>query len=102
MAPNLATERWCDEQGAEPWLLAPVQRLAEVVARLSAPPESATRAAERQRLSLPFYTPASLRPGMPESLLEVTPLYAGEGVRAIHRVIPAAEAVAELVSLRGA
>jgi hypothetical protein len=37
---------------------------------------------------------------MAESLLEVTPLYAGEGVRSIHRVIPAAQAVAALVSPR--
>jgi nitronate monooxygenase len=96
VVPNLATERWCDEQGREPWIVAPVQRLAGMMARLSMPTELSNRAAERQRLSIPLYTPLSLQPGMAESLLEVTPLYAGEGVRAIHRVISAAQAVAEL------
>jgi NAD(P)H-dependent flavin oxidoreductase YrpB (nitropropane dioxygenase family) len=50
----------------------------------------------RQRLAVPLFSPASLRPGMDEALAEVTPLYAGEGVRWMERVIPAAEAVALL------
>lgn len=36
--------------------------------------------------------------GMPEHLVELTPLYAGECVRDLHSVIPAAQAVAELAA----
>jgi NAD(P)H-dependent flavin oxidoreductase YrpB (nitropropane dioxygenase family) len=98
VVPNLATERWCDESGREPRMIAPVQRLIELAVRFRTPTEDAVRAALRQRLSLPFYSPASLRPGMPEELVEVTPLYAGEGARAMHRVVPAVEALKELAS----
>jgi hypothetical protein len=34
---------------------------------------------------------------MSAGAVEVTPLYAGVGVRDIHRIVPAAQAVAELV-----
>jgi hypothetical protein len=56
--------------------------------------------AARQQAWLPLYSPVSARPGMNAAAVEVTPLYAGVCVRDIHRVVPAAEAVAELVEPR--
>jgi NAD(P)H-dependent flavin oxidoreductase YrpB (nitropropane dioxygenase family) len=99
VVPNRATDRWCDADGREPWLLAGVQRLGEAVARRSSGEgDGAASVLGRQRLGVPLFSPVSLRPGMDEALAEVTPLYAGEGVRWMDRVIPAAEAVALLAA----
>lgn len=51
-----------------------------------------------QRLSVPLYTPAAALTSDDERLLDVTPLYAGECVRAIEKVVDAADAVRELAA----
>ena len=43
-----------------------------------------------------LHGPAALLDGMDESLIEVVPLYAGECVREIGSIVPAAEAVKQL------
>lgn len=88
--PNAATDRW-GEGG-----------VAHVAGRLSAPlarvlPLAAgARMTRLQRLGLPLYGPAPPLAGMPDRLLEVTPLYAGEQVRAMRDVLTAEEAVRAL------
>lgn len=49
-----------------------------------------------QRTGLPFFTPALPLEGMPADTVERSALYAGETVRRVHEVIPAAQAVSRL------
>jgi NAD(P)H-dependent flavin oxidoreductase YrpB (nitropropane dioxygenase family) len=92
--PNAATERW--EHGG------PVARAAGLAAKASRPlarilPLGATATMlGAQRAGVPLYSPAPPVAGMDERLVDVAPLYAGEAVRRIDRVVPAAEAVALL------
>jgi nitronate monooxygenase len=97
VVPNASTERWCARRAAGPRTVALANRLSEPLGRrmpLSAP------APRMQMRCLPFYSPAPALAGMPDRLVEVTPLYAGECAREIAHVVPAAQAVAELA--RGA
>ena len=92
--PNAATERW--ERGgavARAGMLAGAATgpLARVLPIAAAGPM-----ASLQRIGVPLYGPAPPLAGMPERLLDVTPLYAGSCVAAIDRVIGAADAVREL------
>jgi NAD(P)H-dependent flavin oxidoreductase YrpB (nitropropane dioxygenase family) len=90
--PNAATDRWCAADARGPALPLLLNRaLAPAVRRLPAP-----ALLRRQRVALPFYSPAAPLAGMDDRLLEVTPLYAGVCARRIDRVVPAAEAVALL------
>jgi hypothetical protein len=50
------------------------------------------------RLSVPLYTPAAPLVGDDERMLDVSPLYAGECVRAITKVVGAGEAVRDLAA----
>ena len=102
VVPNRVTERWCDAEGRAPELVEAIHRLTEGLLRRLPQSSQMFRAVERQRLWLPLYSPISARPWMPEEMVDVTPLYAGECVRAIHSVIPAAQAVAELAGERAA
>jgi nitronate monooxygenase len=101
VVPNGATARWCDARGRAPRLLEWAERGAEGLLQRLPQSKETFAVAGHQRLWLPLYSPMSARPGMPEESVEVTPLYAGVCVRDIHRIVPAAEAVAELVA-RGA
>lgn len=49
-----------------------------------------------QLRGLPLYSPAPALVGMPDRVVDVTPLYAGECARQIHEILPAREALAEL------
>jgi nitronate monooxygenase len=100
VAPNRATARWCDAEGHEPRLLAWVQRGTERLLQRLPQSKETYAITGYQRPWLPLYSPVSARPEMAEEMVEVTPLYAGVGVRDIRRIIPAAEAVAELVGRR--
>lgn len=95
VVPNAATDRWC--AGAE---LGP--RWVREAGRLSGPvgmvlPLAALDSViSMQRTGVPMFSPALPLVGMPASSIEHSALYAGETVRRIDTVIPAAEAVAQL------
>ena len=95
VVPNDATARWCRNDALGP---APVRALNRITAPLMRrlPPAMNARALRMQRRSLPFYGPASILRDQEESLLEVTPLYAGESAARIRSIVPAAQAVREL------
>lgn len=93
--PNAATDRWCGAGGDPPRALVPLLH-ASVAARLLPPWAMTPSLLCHQRTWLPLYTPMAPLAGMDPRVVEVAPLYAGECVRRIHRVVPAAEAVAEL------
>jgi NAD(P)H-dependent flavin oxidoreductase YrpB (nitropropane dioxygenase family) len=108
VAPNAATHRWCAPRGgpalgAGPAAVvapgpAPVLALNRALAPLlrRLPPSASAAALRRQRAWLPLYGPASILRGMDERLVDVTPLYAGDTVKRIDSVVPAAEAVRQL------
>jgi NAD(P)H-dependent flavin oxidoreductase YrpB (nitropropane dioxygenase family) len=96
--PNAATERWCAADGREPAVIDLVQRATEKFLQRLPPSSRTIGVAARQRVWLPLYSPVSARPEMDAGAVEATPLYAGVCVRDIHRVVPAAQAVAELAA----
>ncbi|HEV3002486.1 MAG TPA: nitronate monooxygenase [Solirubrobacteraceae bacterium] len=90
--PNAATERWAGRTrltSALTGATGPLGRLLPVEA-------AANRLPALQRPWLPLYGPAAPLAGMPDRLVEVTPLYAGECVRDVRALVPAADAVREL------
>jgi NAD(P)H-dependent flavin oxidoreductase YrpB (nitropropane dioxygenase family) len=90
--PNAATERWERHPRLTAALTAPSRRLG----RLLPVEVAANRLPAAQRAWLPLFGPAAPLEGMPDRLVEVTPLYAGACVREIHAVVPAATAVRDL------
>ena len=98
VVPNRATTRWCDADGREPRLLEWAQRGTEGALQRLPQSKRTLSIAARQRPWLPLYGPMSARPWMAEESIETTPLYAGVCVREIHRIVPAKEALAELVA----
>ena len=99
VVPNQATERWCARAPAGPGALTLLNRLTEPVAR-RLPLSVLTVAPRVQRAGLPLYSPGPALAGMPDRVVDVTPLYAGACASEIDTIVPAAEAVAELA--RGA
>jgi nitronate monooxygenase len=95
VVPNAATDRWCARDPLGPRWARALNRAIDPIVR-HAPPKGVGAAVRRQRVSVPLYTPAALLRGMDERLLEVVPLYAGECVRQIDALMPAAEIVREL------
>ncbi len=87
VVPNAATQRWAD-RGA---IRALNRASAPAIKRL--PTSAVTRLTKMQRPALPLYGPVALLEGMDERLVEATPLYAGECVKSIPAVVPAADAV---------
>jgi nitronate monooxygenase len=95
VVPNAATDRWCASSELGPrlaraagWLSAPLGRIM--------PLDALGVVAVRQRSQVPLFTPALPLAGMPADTVESTALYAGETVRRLHDIIPAAHAVAQL------
>jgi nitronate monooxygenase len=94
---NAATERWCraDELGP---------RMVRLASRLSAPPglghvvplDVLGTLLKHQRPGLPLFTPGAPLAGMPARTVDSAALYAGDTVRRLNDIIPAAEAVARL------
>ncbi len=95
VVPNAATERWCGADPLGPSWVRAVNRLS--VPLLRKMPASGARAfVGRQRVSLPFFTPAALVRGMDPGLVDVTPLYAGDCVSEIREIASAADIVDEM------
>jgi hypothetical protein len=94
VVPNKATDRWCREDGNSPRWINSLQHLtARPLASLSSLLMEST---PPNRLWMPIYSPAGIRAGMNERLVDFVPLYAGECVREIHHVTSAANVVADL------
>jgi NAD(P)H-dependent flavin oxidoreductase YrpB (nitropropane dioxygenase family) len=92
VVPNAATQRWCSAKPDGPRAVLAANRvLAPVLQRL--PAAAATATLKLQRTGVPFFGPGAALEGMPESVVDVTPLYAGESALGIDEVLPAARAV---------
>lgn len=93
--PNAATQRWLSQDGRCPGWISAAQRITRpVTTRL--PDRMQARALARQRASMPLLSPQPPTDDGPSSLLDSGPLYAGESVKRINDVLPAAELVAQL------
>jgi NAD(P)H-dependent flavin oxidoreductase YrpB (nitropropane dioxygenase family) len=95
VVPNAATDRWLGGGSRCPrWITTAHVLLAPVARRL---PESAqNQAAAMQRPSVPLLGPLPPTDDGPRGLVDSGPLYAGQGVRRIGDVKPAAALVADL------
>jgi nitronate monooxygenase len=92
---NAATERWLARDPRGPaWVRAANRLTAPLASRIPADPNG--RAIRAQRPNLPFLSPVAATEGAPESLLEASPLYAGESVARIDALRPAGAMVREL------
>ena len=95
VVPNAATERWLRRDSRGPgWVRALNRLTVPVASRMQADPHSFP--VRSQRPGSPLFSPVAPTEGSPGSLLEAAPLYAGESVRRIESMRPAAELVREL------
>ena len=94
--PNAATERWERHRRLTGALTAPTRALGRLL-----PVDAAVRMTSLQAPWLPLFGPAAPLKGMPDRLIEVTPLYAGESVRHMPAVVGAAEATRALAGVSG-
>ena len=98
VVPNAATSRWVASDGRAPRWIGAVNRVgAPALSRM--PLAVVQRAARAQRPGLPLFGPGAPTAGDPESLLEASPLYAGQSVARIHDLQPAADLVAALAGV---
>jgi nitronate monooxygenase len=97
VVPNAATRRWCARDALGPRWVRAINRVTEPGLR-KLPASSAGQIVPRQRVGVPFYSPAALLRGMDERLADVTPLYAGSCVEHIGELRSAAEVVDELAA----
>lgn len=95
VVPNAATDRWEEGAGGAAAAVEILNRATGPIAR-RLPMELAARLVSTQRPWLPVFSPQPALPGMPERLLNASPLYAGESARRIDRLVPAADVVARL------
>jgi nitronate monooxygenase len=95
VVPNAATERWCSRHELGSPIVRMANRISAPLGRLT-PLEQMGRLTALQRPELPFFTPALPLEGMPADTVERSALYAGETVRRMYDVIPAAQAVSRL------
>lgn len=95
VVPNAATERWLGEGGRVPRLNRALNRLSVLGAR-SMPEAIQRRVVNAQRPESRLLSPLGPADDGPATLVDAGPLYAGETVKRIARVRPAAELVAEL------
>lgn len=93
--PNAATDRWCARNELGPPIVRATGRVSAPLGRLT-PLDAMGRLMALQRPGLPFFSPALPLAGMSPDTVDRSALYAGETVRRLHDVIPAAEAVARL------
>ena len=95
VVPNAATEKQLSSTGDVPRLNRLINRITAVGAKHT--PDRVLRAlVQRQHPSSRFLTPLSATDVLPASFVDAGPLYAGETVRRIHDVVPAAATVAAL------
>jgi nitronate monooxygenase len=92
---NLATERWLRTDPRGPaWVRAANRLTAPLASRVQPHPSSLPVRA--QRPGLPLFSPVAVTEDAPASLLEASPLYAGESVARIDALRPAGALVREL------
>lgn len=101
VVPNKVTERWCTKSELGPKAALTINRVTAPIGR-KLPLALLDPLTKLQRAGVPLYTVGPVLEGMPERLVDTTPLYAGECVRDIRSVIPAREAVAQLAAGFGA
>lgn len=93
--PNAATRRWLRGDPRGPAWIRGANRLTRpLAARIPASVQA--RAVQRQRATQPFLGPQPPADDGPAGLVDSGPLYAGETVRRISSIAPAANLVAEL------
>ena len=92
---NEVTERWLAGDMRGPSWVRLVNRLSAPVAAM-APDRLRSALLQRQRVGIPFLSPAGATDDVPSRLLDVVPLYAGESVARIHDIRPARELTVEL------
>ena len=92
---NAALDRWTDGDGDLATWLRGVGRATAPLSRVL-PLRAGNVMASAQRVGVPLFGPSLPLAGMPDAVVERTALYAGETVRKIDDVVPAAEAVARL------
>jgi NAD(P)H-dependent flavin oxidoreductase YrpB (nitropropane dioxygenase family) len=97
---NEATRRWCRHDVLGPSPVRAVNRLGAPLARAT-PLAALGELAALQRPGVPLFSPALPLAGMREHAVDSTALYAGETVRRMSDVIPAAEAVSRLTRAVG-
>jgi nitronate monooxygenase len=95
VVPNAATERWLGDDRRGPRLNRALNRLSAPGARFM-PDSIQSKIIRSQRSGSRLLSPAGPIDDGPETLVEAGPLYAGETVKRIDRIRPAAELVAEL------
>jgi len=93
--PNNATKKWCGPGGKEPFWLPTIHKAARLASHFAGSDGGASMAM-RQSLGSPLYTPVTLVEEMDAEMLELVALYAGECVKHIHDIKPAAETVRDL------
>lgn len=96
VVPNAATERWLGDDPRGPRLNRLLNLLLAPGARYL-PGGAQLRIAKAQRPSARLLTPLGPTDDGPANLVDAGPLYAGESVARIDRVLPAAEALRALV-----
>jgi nitronate monooxygenase len=95
VVPNAATEKQLSATGDVPRLNQLINRITAVGAKHT-PDRVLGALVQRQHPSSRFLTPLSATDLLPASFLDAGPLYAGETVRRIDDVVPAADIVAAL------
>lgn len=95
VVPNAATEQQLSATGDMPRLNQLINRLSAVGAKRT-PDRVLGALVRRQHPSSRFLTPLSATDAVPASFVDAGPLYAGETVRRIRDVVPAADIVAAL------
>jgi nitronate monooxygenase len=93
--PNAATRRWLRSGPRGPLAVRAFNRVSAPLAS-RVPAGLQARALAMQRPGTPFFSAAPLHDGLPESLLEAVPLYAGETVARISEIRPAGKLVRDL------
>lgn len=96
VVPNAATQRWCAADDRGPMWLRLTGRMTAPFGRF-VPLQALGTFAARQRVTVPLFSPAPPLLGMPDSVVDRSALYAGETMHRIADVVPAAEAVRQLL-----
>lgn len=96
VVPNAATRRWCAHDDLGPGWLRAAGRASALVGR-ALPMRALDPLTARQRVTVPLFSPGLPLAGMPADSVDSSALYAGESLHRIDAVVPAAEAVAQLV-----
>lgn len=96
VVPNAATRRWCPNDDLGPGWLRALGRASAVVGR-TLPLGALDPLTTHQRVAVPLFSPGLPLAGMPADSVDSTALYAGETLHRIDAVVPAGEAVAQLV-----